>query len=244
MKTCILPGTILLLATSILAADSAPKPESASAAGKWRSEFDTPVGHLVYVYELKVSGDKLTGTAVREREGVKSEIELKEGTINGAEVCFVEPIKIQDEDIRIEYKGKLSGDEIKFTRKVADLNTTEIVARRIKGSSAPVDGKWTTEFDSQIGKQKYTFELKTSGDKLSGKAIGESQFGQFDTVITDGKSGPEGIAFVETLKLPDREIKIDYAGKLVGDELKLTRKVGDFATEEIVAKRVQTTIEK
>jgi hypothetical protein len=236
---------MLLLATSILAADSAPKPESTSAAGKWRSEFDTPVGHLVYVYELKVSGDKLTGTAVREREGAKSEIELKEGAINGAEVSFVEPmIEIQDQDVRIEYKGKMSGDEIKFTRKVGDFATTEIVARRIKGKSAPVDGKWTTEFDSQIGKQKYIFELKTSGEKLSGKAIGESQFGKFDTAITDGKSSPEGITFVEMLKRPDREIKIDYTGKLVDDELKLTRKVGDIATEEIVAKRVQTTIEK
>lgn len=28
-----------------------------------------------------------------------------------------------------------------------------------------------------------------------------------------------------------------YAGTIVGDEIKFTRKVGDFATEELVAKR-------
>jgi hypothetical protein len=34
--------------------------------------------------------------------------------------------------LRIEYKGKLGGDEIKFTRKVADVATKELVAKRTK----------------------------------------------------------------------------------------------------------------
>jgi hypothetical protein len=74
--------------------------------------------------------------------------------------------------------------------------------------------------------------------------LGESQFGKFDTPITEGKVGPDGVSFVEMLKMPDREIRIDYKGKLVGNELKLTRKVGDVATEEIVAKRAPTSAEK
>jgi hypothetical protein len=32
---------------------------------------------------------------------------------------------------------------------------------------------------------------------------------------------------------------ITYTGKISGDEIKFTRKVGDFATEEITAKRVK-----
>ena len=66
--------------------------------------------------------------------------------------------------------------------------------------------------------------------------MGETQFGKSDTPVTEGKIGSDGISFVEMLKLPDREIRIEYSGKLAGDELKLTRKVGDFATEQIVAK--------
>jgi len=34
-------------------------------------------------------------------------------------------------------------------------------------------------------------------------------------------------------------IRIEYSGKIVGDELRLTRKVGEFAVEELVAKRVK-----
>ena len=38
---------------------------------------------------------------------------------------------------------------------------------------ADLTGKWRTEFDTQIGKQKYLYELKADGDKVTGKAIGD-----------------------------------------------------------------------
>jgi hypothetical protein len=104
----------------------------ADVTGKWKSEFDTQIGHLKYTYELKADGEKLTGKAFRELEGTKTTIEIVEGKVKGDEVSFVEPIKVQEQEVRIEYKGKLSGDEIKFTRKVADFATTEIVAKREK----------------------------------------------------------------------------------------------------------------
>jgi len=244
MNKQVLAGAIQFLAVSLCAADPSPKAGSADVSGKWRSEFDTPVGHLKYVYLLKADGDKITGTAVRERDGLKNETELKECVFRNDELSFVEPIKIQDQDVRIEYKGKLSGDEIKFTRKVGDFGAMEIIARREKEVGLPIDGKWKAEFDSQIGKQHYTYEFKANGEKLTGKALGESQFGKFDTAISDGKNSPAGISFVEMLKLPDREIRIDYTGKLTDGELKLTRKVGDFATEEFSAKRAPDAPEK
>jgi len=105
---------------------------AADVTGKWKSEFDTQIGHLKYIYELKADGEKLTGKAVRELDGNKTTIELIEGKIKDDEISFVEPLKVQEQDIRIEYKGKLSGDEIKFVRKVGDFATTEIVAKREK----------------------------------------------------------------------------------------------------------------
>src|ERR1041385_4418683 len=105
---------------------------AADVTGKWNSEFDTQIGHLKYTYELKADGEKLTGKAFRELEGTKTTIELVEGKIKGDEVSFVEPLKVQEQEIRIEYKGKLAGDEIKFVRKVGDFGTKEIVAKRDK----------------------------------------------------------------------------------------------------------------
>ena len=36
-----------------------------------------------------------------------------------------------------------------------------------------------------------------------------------------------------------QELRIEYTGKIAGDEMKLTRKIGDLATEELVAKRAK-----
>ncbi len=116
------------------------------------------------------------------------------------------------------------------------LATAFVVSSRAAG----VDGKWKSEFDSQIGVQKYTFDLKSDGDKITGVAHSERQDGsKSDTTLTDGKIAKDDVSFVETLKLQDFELRIEYSGKLNGDEMKLTRKVGDFGTEEIVAKRVK-----
>ena len=106
--------------------------------------------------------------------------------------------------------------------------------------AASIDGKWQSEFDSQIGVQKYTFDLKSDGEKLTGTAHSERQDGtKSDTTLTDGKIVKDDVSFVEALKLQDFDLRIEYTGKLNGDEMKLTRKVGDFATEEIVAHRVK-----
>jgi hypothetical protein len=121
-----LHAAIFLTLTATLCA------EAADVSGKWKSEFDTQIGHLKYTYELKADGEKITGKAFRDLEGTKTTIELVEGKIKGDEISFVEPIKVQEQEIRIEYKGKLDGDEIKFTRKVGDFVTTEIVAKREK----------------------------------------------------------------------------------------------------------------
>lgn len=47
-------------------------------------------------------------------------------------MSFVENLNYQGMDLRIVYKGKVSGDEIKFTRVVADMFTEELVAKRAK----------------------------------------------------------------------------------------------------------------
>ena len=52
--------------------------------------------------------------------------------VNGDDVSFVENLDYQGQPLKITYKGKISGDEIKFTRNVADMVTEELVAKRVK----------------------------------------------------------------------------------------------------------------
>ena len=102
-----------------------------------------------------------------------------------------------------------------------------------------VAGKWKGQFDSAIGLQKYTYEFKVDGDKLTGKAIGVREMGTNEVALTEGKISKDTISFVEQLKFDDNDIRIEYTGKIAGDEIKFTRKVGDFGNEEFTAKRVQ-----
>ena len=128
---------------------------------------------------------------------------------------------------------------MKFTPRILSLIVTALAAVTF-GRAAEIDGKWKAEFDTQIGVQKYVYDLKLDGDKLTGKATFErgDQKGSVD--LLEGKVTKDEVTFVEMLKFQDNDIRIVYKGKLAGDELKLTRAVGEFATEEIVAKREKT----
>ena len=222
--------TLRLVAATCGAADE--------VSGKWKADFQSPIGQLKYIYELKSDSGKLTGKAIRTLEGAKTETEIKEGKLSGADVSFVEVLQIQDQDIRIEYKGKLAGDEIKFTRKVGEFATMEIVAKR-EAATASVAGVWQAEFDTQIGKQQYTFTLKIDGDKVTGKANATIGGEKYETPLTEGKLKTDELAFVEMLKFGGNDLRIEYKGKIAGDQIKFTRNVGEVAKEEFVAKRAK-----
>ncbi|MCI0540031.1 MAG: hypothetical protein L0Z50_32900, partial [Verrucomicrobiales bacterium] len=110
MKTHITLLALAAFSLSALAAD---------ITGTWKAEFNTQRGLQKYTFTLKQDGPSVTGKASVEREGEKREAELKEGKVEGDTVTFVEPLKIQDNEIKITYTGKISGNEIKLTRKVA-----------------------------------------------------------------------------------------------------------------------------
>jgi len=103
-----------------------------------------------------------------------------------------------------------------------------------------VAGKWKGQFDSQIGQQKYTFEFKVDGTNVTGTATGEREMGTNTVAITEGKINKDEISFVEPLKFGDNEMRIEYTGKVAGNEIKFHRKVGDVAEEDFVANRVKT----
>jgi hypothetical protein len=101
---------------------------AADATGTWKASFDTQIGEQHYTYELKADKDQLMGKATNDRGST----DITEGTVKGDDIFFVENITFQDQKLRIEYTGKISGDEIKFTRKVGDFATEEFVAKRTK----------------------------------------------------------------------------------------------------------------
>lgn len=102
--------------------------------------------------------------------------------------------------------------------------------------AADANGKWKSTFDTAIGVQSYVFEFKVDGKTLTGKAThthGKSN-------LKEGKIDGDKIAFVEDFEYEGNAIRIEYSGHFNGnDKINLTRKVADFAVEEIVAERVK-----
>ena len=102
---------------------------AADVTGTWTASFETQVGQQNYTYQFQQKGAELTGTA----KSNFGEAKLENGKVDGDTVTFVELLDFQGMQLRIEYTGKVvSADEIKFSRKVADIATEELVAKRTK----------------------------------------------------------------------------------------------------------------
>jgi hypothetical protein len=99
--------------------------------------------------------------------------------------------------------------------------------------AAGATGKWTATFNTQVGEQKYTWDLTVAGSKLTGKYTSSNGNGE----ITEGKVDGNNLSWVENLDYQGMPLRIEYKATLSGDELKISRKVADVATEEGVAKR-------
>jgi hypothetical protein len=118
---------IAAFALCIVAAAAAVAFEG-GVAGKWTAAIDTQIGVQNYSYDFKVDGEKVTGTAKSEF----SESPILEGSVKGDTISFVENLKFQDMEMRVVYKGKISGDEIKFNRQVGEMASEDFVAKRSK----------------------------------------------------------------------------------------------------------------
>lgn len=110
--------------------------------------------------------------------------------------------------------------------------------------AADLTGQWTAEFDSPIGQQKYAYAFKADAGTLSGKATYDHSMGKGENELKEIKLTGDDVSFVETISVQDMTIRVTYSGKVTADEMKLTRQVGDFATEQVVARRVKSEVAK
>ena len=111
---------------------------AADVAGKWTGQVPAAQGQAesAITFVFKVDGDDLTGTINNSQQ--PGDVELKEGKVTGEDITFSLTRNIGGTDMKVVWKGKISGDEIKFTRSVAGPAgpgagaTTEITAKRAK----------------------------------------------------------------------------------------------------------------
>jgi hypothetical protein len=100
---------------------------ASDVTGKWIAQVPARDGQTrETTITLKVEGDKLTGTV----SGRQRDNPITDGTIKGDEISF----SVQGGQAKFLYKGKVSGDEIKFTRtrEGGDQPPQEFTAKRAK----------------------------------------------------------------------------------------------------------------
>jgi hypothetical protein len=123
------------------------------------------------------------------------------------------------------------------TSRIITVSAVLVVALLAGVRTADVGGTWTATFDTQMGQQQYTYTFIVKGTELTGVAKGNLTG---ETKISDGKVDGQKITFVENATFMEMPVRFEYSGTMTSaDEIKMSRKVLDIATEEIVAKRVK-----
>jgi hypothetical protein len=103
---------------------------AADVTGTWKAAIETPNGPFETTFHFKADGAKLTGSTSNR---FQQDAPISEGKIDGDQISFVVVGTFQGNEIRVNYKGKLAGDEIKLTFEVAGRDgALEMTAKRSK----------------------------------------------------------------------------------------------------------------
>jgi enterochelin esterase-like enzyme len=113
-----------------------------------------------------------------------------------------------------------------------------LVTLGLTSYAADVDGTWKADFDTQVGVQKYEFNFQVNDGKVTAKGTAETGDQKRNIEFKDAKLTGDTLTFFEMRQIQDREIPIEFTGKLTEKGIQFTRKVGDFGSQESLATHV------
>ena len=117
--------TLALLCASALTA--------ADLTGNWKGVAEGPQGTIERSFTFKQEGTKLTGETNSEFTGKST---ITDGKVEGDDVTFSITANFQGNEMKLNYKGKVSGDEMKlqveFPGAPADAPQIQYVVKRVK----------------------------------------------------------------------------------------------------------------
>ena len=95
---------------------------AADVSGTWKGTADLGGNTIERTFVFKVDGAKLTGETTSEMMGKST---ITDGKVDGDNLSFSITVKFQDNDTKLTYKGKVSGETLKFD--VEGVNGQQIV---------------------------------------------------------------------------------------------------------------------
>jgi len=116
----------MLAATTMLLALAA---SAADVSGTWKGTAQTPNGPMERTFVFKVDGKKLTGETTSDMFGKST---LEDGAVDGNTISFSIKVNFQGNEGKVNYRGTVEGDEIKFKVEILALGQTiEYTAKRV-----------------------------------------------------------------------------------------------------------------
>jgi hypothetical protein len=121
MKFCALAAALLLVVSGLVF--------GADIDGKWTGKIAGPDGNGMAVnYTFKAEGTSLTGFTTGPDN---NQIPLKDGKIDGNNISFSIAFDMNGQEMKMDFKGVLSGDEIKISFDMMGT-PSEFVVKRAK----------------------------------------------------------------------------------------------------------------
>ncbi|MGE5489367.1 MAG: hypothetical protein ACM3ZB_16245 [bacterium] len=111
---------LILLAVFAIAA------AAADINGTWKANAETPMGPMVITFVFKADGAGFTGEMSDDFIG---KAPIVDGKLDGNNVSFTVNMKFEENEMQLNYKGTVNGDEMKLSVETPGGNM-EMVAKR------------------------------------------------------------------------------------------------------------------
>jgi outer membrane receptor protein involved in Fe transport len=101
---------------------------AADVTGTWKGTAETENGTIERTFVFKVDGTKLTGETTSSLFGKST---ITDGKIEGDNLSFTISVKYEDNEIKLNYTGKVSGDTMKLHVEVPGRPVVDYTAKKV-----------------------------------------------------------------------------------------------------------------
>ena len=122
-------GLLIMKWLLILIASFALTASAADVSGTWKASTETPNGSFETTFVFKADGEKVSGTISNQFTG---ETQISDGRIEGDNLSFTVAANFNGNEFKLNYKGKVDGNEMKLTVTIPQRERTfEMTARKV-----------------------------------------------------------------------------------------------------------------
>ncbi len=209
----------LAIAFTILAAPLSAQDKTAKSvdpSGTWRWEYDFGGETMKDLVRLNLSKDNKLVGHYKGRENKL--IEIKDAKIEGDALSFLLTLDFQGTAIKLEFKGKVKGDEIDGNVSVSTGEGAQEFPWTPKRSVTMDDvvGEWQIRIETGDRTLEPVLTVSKEGEMYKGKYVSGSEL---NVDVTDLKVENNQLMFKVAAEVNGTKVKADYKGRPYGDKI-------------------------